>query len=157
MRHAFTFAVTVILAGTASCSPASQPSSSTTDADRRAITQLVEEENGGFLGKDVEKVLATYTADVIMMPPNEPPIRGKEALRPWFQKGFSQEGFVADRGVSDDLQIAGDWAVERLILRSATKDQATGKVVHVYRREADGSWKIAQDIWNDDMAATPSK
>ncbi|MCH7490100.1 MAG: hypothetical protein IID05_05335 [Gemmatimonadetes bacterium] len=25
-----------------------------------------------------------------------------------------------------------------------------GKGFHVYRRQRDGSWKIAQDIWNSD-------
>ncbi|MCZ6702420.1 MAG: hypothetical protein O6940_05190 [Ignavibacteria bacterium] len=33
----------------------------------------------------------------------------------------------------------------------------TGKCIHVYKRQADGTWKIAQDIWNMDNppAATP--
>ena len=28
----------------------------------------------------------------------------------------------------------------------------TFKGIHVYRRQADGSWKIAQDAWNMDAA-----
>jgi len=28
--------------------------------------------------------------------------------------------------------------------------QDRGKGLHVYRRQPDGSWKLAQDIWNSD-------
>ncbi len=151
MRPTFAFAICIALAATTGCSRESQTAADMTEADRRAIAQLLEEENAGFTGKDVERVLAVYAADVVMMPPNEPPIHGREALRSWFEKVFGQEGFEAESGTSDALQVAGDWAVERLTLRSIGTGEPTGKVVHVYQREADGSWKIAQDIWNSDL------
>lgn len=54
-----------------------------------------------------------------------------------------------------ELELAGDWAFERLAyamtLTPVDGGEATtmsGTGFHVYERQADGSWKIAYDIWN---------
>jgi ketosteroid isomerase-like protein len=31
-----------------------------------------------------------------------------------------------------------------------------GKYITIYQRQADGSWKMARDIWNSDAAIPPS-
>jgi ketosteroid isomerase-like protein len=31
------------------------------------------------------------------------------------------------------------------------------KGLHIYKRQADGSWKIAQDVWNTDAPEAPAK
>jgi ketosteroid isomerase-like protein len=28
----------------------------------------------------------------------------------------------------------------------------TNKGIHIYKRQADGSWKMVQDVWNSDQA-----
>jgi ketosteroid isomerase-like protein len=64
---------------------------------------------------------------------------------------------------SSEIELAGDVAVERVTYVASTWPAAggaaaedVGKGLHVYRREAGGSWKLAQDIWNSDTAAPPS-
>ena len=92
------------------------------------------------------------------MPPNEPPIVGKAALRSWFLRVTDQ--FSIDLNFSvEEVKTSGDWAFERFSFRRTTTptgggEPATvqGKGVHVYRRQSDGSWKIAHDIWNSDEA-----
>jgi ketosteroid isomerase-like protein len=128
----------------------------TANADHAAIAKQSRAHHGAFARKDVDGVLAVYSADVVMMPPNEPVIRGKQALRSWFAKLFSQDAFKPLSGASDGLELAGDMAVERLLLRDST-GQAIGKAIHVYRRQADGDWKITQDIWSTDVPATSMK
>jgi len=53
--------------------------------------------------------------------------------------------------------VAGDVAIERVEYTASAWPaeggppvQDVGKGVHVYRRQTDGSWKLAQDIWNSD-------
>lgn len=144
-----------VLIGVA-CSQPNQRPPDTGSADRATTAQLVEREDRAFANKDVDGVLAVYSADVVMMPPNEPAIRGKDALRPWFTKLFSQQAFQASSGTSEGLEVAGDLDVERITLRNSA-GQATGKVIHVYRRQADGTWQITQDIWNTDAPAPGPK
>ena len=55
------------------------------------------------------------------------------------------------------VRVCGNWAMSRgryrldLILPTVPQPIAiTGKNVHTYLRQPDGSWLIASDIWNTD-------
>ena len=92
------------------------------------------------------------------MPPNEPPIVGKAALRSWFLRVTDQFSIDLDFSV-EEVKTSGDWAFERFSFRRTMTPAgggepatARGKGIHVYRRQSDGSWKIARDIWNSDEA-----
>jgi ketosteroid isomerase-like protein len=57
--------------------------------------------------------------------------------------------------------MSGEVAVERVEYRAivslkdgGTTTEDTGKGLHVYRRERDGSWKLSDDIWNSDLTQT---
>jgi ketosteroid isomerase-like protein len=153
MKSTLVLAPVLALAAEVAWSGPNQRTPDTASADRAAIARLAERENRAFASKDVDDILPVYSADVVMMPPNEPAIHGKDALRRWFASLFGQATFQPASCTSDDLELAGDLAVERMTLRNGA-GQATGKVIHVYRRQADGTWKITRDIWNDD-APTP--
>src|SRR6185295_5465350 len=158
---AITYAALVTLV--AVCGGCTKPPPPPDDADRRAIADLVASENAGFTSSNVNELLKVYTDDVVMMPPDEPPIHGKVKLRPWLEALFAHVR-MGTTTVSEDLRINGTWAVERLVLHSTSTPVAggtataeSGKIVHVYQRQADGAWRIAQDIWsNDGAAVTPA-
>ena len=136
--------------------PSSTPSAGS-EADRQAITDLRQQEMALFSGGDVEKMLSVFTDDLVIMPPNEAAVVGKEAARSWFQTMVQQFKIEGTYTSVSDLTINGDWAFERMTFAlkltptgggAAIED--VGKGVHVYRRQSDGFWKIAQDIWNSD-------
>jgi ketosteroid isomerase-like protein len=91
------------------------------------------------------------------MPPNAPAVSGKAAARAWSQELSQQMTIQAIDYTSADVVIAGDWAIERYAgsltmtpLGGETMSE-TLKGIHIYRRQADGSWKLAQDVWNSDQ------
>ena len=64
---------------------------------------------------------------------------------------------VDDDRAESEVIIGGDLATERLAFTMILEPAAggtpmilTGKGVHVYRRQADGDWKLSVDIWNAD-------
>jgi len=114
---------------------------------------------------DLERTLSFWTDDVYMMPPGGPAIVGQEALRRYVAGAFAIPGFSIN-WVTDHVWVAqsGDiaYAVGTDTIRLTSPDgkpvEEHNKSVAVWRKEADGSWKCAVDIWNaaDEGAAAPS-
>jgi ketosteroid isomerase-like protein len=156
-----TCAATVLLATASYAQPAPQ---SVTEADRQAISAVREAELAAFSTGDVEKLLTLLTDDVVSMPPGEPTVVGKEAARGWVQRTHKQFKVEGRYTSTADLTVIGDWAFERMAFRlkltpveGGAPVEEVGKGLHVYRREAGGAWKIAQDIWNSDEPAPVAK
>lgn len=122
------------------------------EAIRKQINGLVD----AFNRADAEARVAFLTEDAVGMPPNQPPVVGKEAVRVWWMEGFR---VAASRlGLSSqELNVLGDWAIGRYTWTMETRRAAggamatdNGKGFWVWRRQADGSWKNALSIWNSD-------
>ena len=129
-----------------------------TGADVDAINEVREAEWAAIVAGDVEAHLATMTDDCIMMPPNEEAVVGHEAVRAW-DEAFIEMFEIAGEYTGSEVVGAGDWAIENYTAAMTLTPRDSGeaametiKGIHVYRRQADGSWKIAQDIWNADAA-----
>jgi ketosteroid isomerase-like protein len=80
---------------------------------------------------------------------------GHEAVAAWNAE-FTGMFDVTGGYTGSEVVVLGDWAIERytgeVTLTPAEGEAATAtfKGIHIYQRQADGSWKIAQDIWNMD-------
>jgi len=56
--------------------------------DIAAIKRLAENWRCGWLAGDVEALLALYADDPVLMPWGQPPVFGKDAIRPFYQSVF---------------------------------------------------------------------
>jgi uncharacterized protein (TIGR02246 family) len=113
---------------------------------------------------DLERTLSYWTEDVIMMQPGAPEMVGKEAVRRYVSEAFSNPSFsitwVTDRvWVSKGGDLA--YAIGADTIRMTSPDGKSvvenNKAVAVWRKEPDGVWRCAVDIWNaaDDGAGKP--
>ena len=125
-------------------------------ADVEAINQVREGEVSALTTEMLEGLTAVYTDDVVIMPPNEPATMGLQAGQAWFA-GMVEQFTVDLEYTGSDVSVAGDWAIERYTGTATFTPKADGepftetiKGIHVYARQPDGSWLIAQDIWNTD-------
>ena len=83
-------------------------------------------------------------------------LSGHEAIRSWLENLYDQ--FSVDAAyTSSAVTVIGDWAFDRMTFTMTLTAVGggdpmsdVGKGLHVYRCQRDGSWKIAQDIWNRD-------
>ena len=131
------------------------------EAAKAAIAKLHDQEMAAYSAGDINAIENLFTDDIKIMPPNKPAVTGKAALRTWAENLYSMFNIQGEY-TSSDLTLAGDWAFERLTFNMTRTPvsggesiQETGKCIHIYKRQADGSWRIAQDIWNmDNPAAT---
>ena len=131
------------------------------EADKTAIAELREQEMAAFSSGDISTLEKLFTDDINLMPPNEPAVTGTEELRAFAENMFSMVSIQGEY-TSSELTHLGDWAIERLTMNltitpvdGGESIMETAKCIHIYKRQADGSWKIAQDIWNMDNPAGP--
>ena len=59
-----------------------------TEADVEVLHSVRETHDGAVNAGDLEAYLAVFAEDAVLMPPNEPPVVGKEATRAWAQGLF---------------------------------------------------------------------
>jgi uncharacterized protein (TIGR02246 family) len=108
--------------------------------------------------RDVERILEFFTADAVMYPPGMPVVAGKVALRTYVQSSLSIPGFRIS-WISSEARISSDGELAYLFGRnSVTAPDPTGQLqtirgrgITIWRREADGQWRCAVDIWNADV------
>jgi ketosteroid isomerase-like protein len=106
-------------------------------------------------GRDVEQVLSYWTDDAVVLAPGLPPVIGKHALRRYVQESLQIPGFRI-RWTSTDVTLSPDENLAYMFSRNAITmngpDGAPvttqGRGITIWRRESDGEWRCAVDIWN---------
>ena len=106
-------------------------------------------------GRDVEAILSYWTDDAVVLPPGLPAVIGKTALREYIQEslqipGFNITWFSTDVAFSPDGNLAYMLSENSVTMNGADANPATtaGRAVTIWRREPDGEWRCAVDIWN---------
>ena len=108
---------------------------------------------------DADRCAAVWADDGVLMPPRHPSVLGHEAIVKYFRDLFARSRFRFEF-TSSNIHVAGDIALERVTYTAiiwhgefAQPIEDSGKGLHVYRRQPDGSWKLTHDIWNSDRDA----
>jgi len=144
-------AATIVLGG---CAP-DQPASST-DKDIVAIEAVIDGLTKAYVARDWDSFAQFFAEDGVWMPPGVEPLSGKAAWWEWVQPWWGSST-VVNIGVStQDLVVIDDWAIERHVEYQSTifgdaeaPTTLNFKGVWIFHRQKDGSWKIAQYIWNE--------
>ena len=110
-------------------------------------------------GRDVERIVSYWTEDAVVLPPGFPPIIGKAALRGYVQTSMQIPGFQiswksTDVIFSPDRNLAYMFSQNAVTMNGPDGTPATtnGRAVTIWRRESDGEWRCAVDIWNAEPA-----
>ncbi len=107
---------------------------------------------------DAAAIAALYTDDATLLPPNSEMIKGRPGIEAFWKGGL-------DMGIKDavltavEVSAVGDLAYE--IGKYAIKIQPagqpviedSGKYIVIWKKQADGSWKLHVDIWNTSLPA----
>ncbi len=131
-------------------------------ADEAAIRAASIEWSKAAQAKDLNKAVSFYADDAMVFADKGPLEKGKENIRADWEQVLALPGpglTWTTTGV--DVARAGDMAYEYGAYDFATADKkgniidAKGKYVLVWKKQADGSWKVAIDIDNHDAAPAP--
>lgn len=145
-------AVALLALVVAGCTPSA--ADDTSGEDLEAINQIRETEMRAFSSGDREALDEIFADDALVMPPGQPTVEGVEARNAWLDDLYSQVS-VEGSYTGSDVTLAGDYAFERMRFNLRTTPvgggepiEETGRGLHIYERQPDGSWRIVLDIWN---------
>ena len=127
-----------------------------TEADITAINELYKQATLACSTGDAELYLSLFTEDAVVMATEVPAINGKKELRPLIEGLFGM--FDLDLPyIVDKVEVRGDWAFARssfqysmTLKEGGETTTRAGKELDIFKRQADGSWKICMECWNYD-------
>jgi ketosteroid isomerase-like protein len=151
MRKSVLFLLSVVCLA-AACS-SSKPGAEFTMKDQAAIRERSEAFVKAFNGTEVENLLGLYAENSVFMPPNEPVIRGKDALKTFYDDLLkSAADLRLNVGeVSGHGPLAYQTGTYELTRHGSTRDR--GKYLFVLRKFND-TWRYEYSMWNSDLPAT---
>jgi ketosteroid isomerase-like protein len=107
-------------------------------------------------GQDIDRIVSYWSDDAIVFAPGIPPIIGKVALREYVKNSLEIPGFKiswesSDVRFSPDLKLAYMLGENTVSMNgpNGTPITTKGRAVTIWRREPDGEWRCAVDIWNE--------
>lgn len=129
------------------------------DADRQAIEQITQEFGEAFRAGDWAAVAALYTEDAVLMPPNHAAVRGPDAIQEFMSSfppttAFDLQGDEID-GCGDLAYVRGTYSMT-LAPEGAEPVEESGKYVEIRRKQPDGRWLLAVDIFNSNEPLPPA-
>jgi uncharacterized protein (TIGR02246 family) len=138
--------------------------------DAEAVNAVLKEYAAAINAHDLNRWLKVFTDDVVNMPPGQPVLKGKVALRAWAKETiFDAASKMKLVPKGSEIQISGDWAFQpgSYVFDFTPKGggatvSEVGKFINVFQRQPGGAWKYHRVAWNTDKPApsgdgTPSQ
>lgn len=148
---------------TDTAAPATATLAGTPAGDVTAVKQAIEAQNARFsaaaLKGDTATLAATYADDAIVMMSGMPAARGHEAIAKVFAGMGAAMKISEFKLLTQDVIVSGDYAIEtgayemteQSNAKGAKPGKDVGKYLVLWKKQADGSYKILRDIANSDQ------
>lgn len=145
----------LLVLGMVSVIAAAKSGSSAADAIKAADQQWA----AAAAAKDLDKSVSFCGLDAAILVPNAPAAEGPDAIRKWFQDVFNIPGFkLLWQATESAAAKSGDLGYSRGTYELSYTDPSGksvsdhGKYITVWKKQADGSWKVLRDIFNSDVS-----
>lgn len=144
--------------------PSYEAATDVRDAGAKALADNEMRWNQEWASKDLERMVAHYADDAVLMAPGMPASTGRETIRTMLKE------ILADPAVSlkfhaTKIEVSkdGGMAFTQGSYTMTMTDPSSKQVIHdhgsyvtTYRKESDGSWKAVADIANSEIPPAPA-
>jgi len=130
----------------------------TEDARRKEIEAFNKRYVELNLKMDTPGILTLWTEDGVDLMPGNAPMIGRKKIAAWVEDIVAKmPGFKVTKQEMEfhDIQVRGDWASEWATEHQVVQPpegkppiESYGKIAVVLHREANGEWKVQQEMWN---------
>jgi ketosteroid isomerase-like protein len=111
--------------------------------------------NAAFSTGNAEAMSRLIDGNAVWLPPGRPSSVGKEPITAWYADYFKKFRSKIDLK-SGDIQVcdgyafmSGDFSRADSPKAGGTVKKVSGHYLFVLKKQPDGTWKIARDIWNE--------
>jgi ketosteroid isomerase-like protein len=127
------------------------------EADVAAIKALIAEWVRLYNVEDFQGVMSVFYANnAIVMPPNAPACRTKEAILEMYKTDAELNIEHVDTSVAEDVRVSGNTAIAWGMDTGTTTLRSSGgpvpyslKWLMVFERQSGATWKCLYEMWND--------
>ena len=131
-------------------------------ADEAAIRQADDASLKAIAAKQLDATVSFYDEGASLFIPNAPIATGREEIRKAWTQMFAVPGFIlSPKTTKVEVARSGDLAYAQGSYEFSANDPQgaplsdRGKFVVVWKKQADGAWKVVADIWNSDLPPAP--
>jgi ketosteroid isomerase-like protein len=153
----------IVAAAAIACSSSSPDLGATQDATLQAgVDSAANRLLAALRSDNPDSLVALLADDVVIMPPNEPVLKGKAAVRTWYEKLVGQMRTSSLSITDREVLIGGDYATEVAGFEWTLVPVAGGKplvdrgsYMQVWQRPPDGRWLFSREVWNSSVPPAP--
>lgn len=147
----------------AGCVPADEPAVAFDEnAVALEVKRASEASDDALLRGDIDTYLSYYMDDAVWLPPQAEEIVGKELARARLEGMFDELTVAGSSTIEEQAVMGPDWVGVRgqfnmsLTPKDGEGDTVyqVGSFVNIWKKDTDGKWKIAVDIWNSDRGVS---
>ena len=145
----------VLLTVMACAPPPEPPPEIDIEAERAALSEAANRYHEAGVSLDLDTIAALYANDALLLPPNSEAMEGPDGVRefltaftsiPGFQIRFEEPTVVVSKEGDMGYTLADiEFTVDGPDGQPVTSQE---RDFHLWRKQADGSWKVVIDIWN---------
>ena len=136
----------------------------THDADVLALKANEAQWNQDYVSKDINKIMAHFSDDAVMMVSGSPAFSGKDAIRSTMPEFLSDPALSLKFQASKiEVSKSGDFAyTQGSYTLTSTNPQShqvindRGSYVTTYRKQQDGTWRAVADIATSELPPAAS-
>lgn len=127
------------------------------DANAKALVKLDDDWSAAAGARDIERVASFYAEDAMAYPPNEPVAMGRAAAKKvWAELLADPSLAISWKATNAEVSKSGELAFTSGTYELSVKAPdgkpvvEKGKYLCVWKKDKDGNWKAAHDMWNAD-------
>jgi uncharacterized protein (TIGR02246 family) len=156
MRSALSLLLITSAFLTTSCAPSAPVDSRAADA--LTIQALDEQWSATAARNDLTGTVAFYADDAVLLPPNAPIATDRKSIRESWEALLGQNTAVSWKVSKAEVAKSGELGYLYGTYELSIKDPKggppvtdTGKLVEIWKKQADGKWRCVVDTYNSDL------
>ena len=137
---------------------ASGPTATQADEFRKAVEETFATYTAANVKGDVDLYLSLWDENGVKMSPGKPAIFGKKAIGEGKRKSAEKWTYVSQNVKVEETQLFGNFGFARGTYTTSSKatsggatSEANGKFLTIFKKQADGTWKIYRDCVNSNV------